>query len=63
MKHYGLKRKDSGGWLITKDGLIYWTTSQIIAYEQMQLILMPDDWFVCEFKNEFNPIQKPEPIG
>lgn len=61
MKHYGLKRRGTGGWLRDQSGMIFWTTSKAVANEQLKMVshIFPDDFEVCEFKDDKETEQDP----
>jgi hypothetical protein len=51
MTHYGLKRKDTECWLRDQSGMIFLTTSQVVAEEQLKMTQQPSEFFVCAFND------------
>jgi hypothetical protein len=52
MTHYGLKRKDTDGWLRDQSGMIFWVTNQTVADEQRKLLNQPSEYLVCAFTDD-----------
>jgi hypothetical protein len=59
MVHYGLKRKNTNGWLRDVSGMIFWTTSRVVADEQKNLLCDPDEFEVCKFMDDVKAEQSP----
>ena len=49
MEHYGLKHKNTGAWLRDTTGVIFWTTSMVVAEAQRQITCVPGELEVCPF--------------
>jgi hypothetical protein len=37
MKHYGIWCIEVGGWMMDRNGMIFWTTSKAVAEAQLEL--------------------------
>jgi hypothetical protein len=54
MKHYGIWLADQSEWLIDVNGMIFWTSSRIVAEEQLKAFRLPIkfDALVREFEEK-----------
>jgi len=49
MKHYGLWNEEIKAWMMDSNGIIFWTSSSVVAQAQLDLISNPTGWLVKEF--------------